>query len=50
MIVVSKLDKPRHLKPLIHKDFRGSLTEILSKKKLNLISIDPLQLPQKEML
>ena len=32
MIVVSKLDKPRHLKPLIHKDFRGSLTEILSKK------------------
>lgn len=34
MIVVSKLDKPRHLKPLIHKDFRGSLTEILSKKKI----------------
>ena len=34
MIVVSKLDKPRHLKPLIHKDFRGSLTEILSKKRI----------------
>ena len=34
MIVVSKLDKPRHLKQIIHKDPRGSLTEILSKKKI----------------
>ena len=34
MIVVSKLDKPKHLKQIIHKDFRGSLTEVLSKKKI----------------
>ena len=34
MIVVSKLDKPKHLKQIIHKDLRGSLTEVLSKKKI----------------
>ena len=34
MIVLSKLDKPRHLKQTVHKDFRGSLTEIFSKKKI----------------
>ena len=37
MIVVSKLDKPRYLAQVIHKDSRGSLTEIFLKKKLNLI-------------
>ena len=34
MIIVSKLDKPKHLKQIIHKDSRGSLTEILLKKKI----------------
>ncbi len=34
MISVSKLDKPKHLKQIIHKDSRGSLTEILLKKKI----------------
>ena len=34
MIVVSKLDKPRHLKHPVHKDSRGSLTEIFLKKKI----------------
>ena len=34
MIVVSKLNKPRHLKQVIHKDSRGSLTEIFLKKKI----------------
>ena len=34
MIVVSKLSKPKHLKQIIHKDSRGSLTEILLKKKI----------------
>ena len=34
MIVVSKLDKPKHLRQVIHKDFRGSLTEIFLKKKI----------------
>jgi len=34
MIVVSKLDKPRHLKQIVHKDSRGSLTEIFLKKKI----------------
>ena len=34
MIVVSKLSKPRHLKQIIHKDSRGSLTEIFLKKKI----------------
>ena len=34
MIVVSRLDKPRYLKNIIHKDFRGNLTEIFSKKKI----------------
>ena len=34
MIVVSKLDKPRHLKQTIHKDSRGSLTEIFLKKRI----------------
>ena len=34
MIVVSKIDKPRHLKQIIHKDSRGSLTEIFLKKKI----------------
>ena len=34
MILVSKLDKPRHLKQVIHKDYRGSLTEIFLKKKI----------------
>ena len=34
MIVVSKLDKPKYLKQIIHKDSRGSLTEVLSKKKI----------------
>ena len=34
MIVVSKLDKPKHLRQIIHKDFRGSLTEIFLKKKI----------------
>ena len=34
MIVVSKLGKPKHLRNIIHKDYRGSLTEILSRKKI----------------
>ena len=34
MLVVSKLSKPRHLKQIIHKDSRGSLTEIFLKKKI----------------
>ena len=34
MIVVSKLDKPKYLKQIIHKDSRGSLTEIFLKKKI----------------
>ena len=34
MIVASKLDKPRHLKQPVHKDSRGSLTEIFLKKKI----------------
>ena len=34
MIVISKLNKPRHLKQVIHKDYRGSLTEIFLKKKI----------------
>ena len=34
MIVVSKLNKPRKLKQVIHKDFRGSLTEIFLRKKI----------------
>ena len=34
MIVVSKLNKPRKLKQAIHKDLRGSLTEILLRKKI----------------
>ncbi len=33
MIVVSKLNKPRKLKQVIHKDLRGSLTEVFLKKK-----------------
>jgi hypothetical protein len=33
MIVVSKLGKPKHLRHVIHKDHRGSLSEVLSKKK-----------------
>ena len=31
MIVISKLNKPRHLKQVIHKDYRGNLTEIFLK-------------------
>jgi hypothetical protein len=50
MIVVSKLGKPKHLRHVIHKDHRGSLTEVLSKKKLNLILIDPSLSLQKKML
>ena len=34
MIVVSRLDKPKYLKQVIHKDSRGSLTELLLKKKI----------------
>ena len=34
MIVVSKLNKPKYLKQIIHKDSRGSLTEIFLKKKI----------------
>ena len=34
MIVVSKLGKPKHLRHVIHKDHRGSLSEVLSKKKI----------------
>ena len=34
MIVVSKLSKPKHLKQEIHKDSRGSLTEIFLKRKI----------------
>ena len=34
MIIVSKLDKPKYLKQIIYKDSRGSLTEILLKKKI----------------
>ena len=34
MIVVSRLDKPRYLKNIIHKDSRGSLIEVLLKKKI----------------
>jgi len=34
MIVISKLNKPRHLKQIIHKDYRGSLTEIFLKRKI----------------
>jgi len=31
MIVVSKLNKPKKIKQVIHKDLRGSLTEIFLK-------------------
>ena len=34
MIVVSKLDKPIYLKQKVYKDPRGTLTEILSNKKI----------------
>ena len=34
MIIVSKLDKPKHLRQVIHKDFRGNLTEIFLKNKI----------------
>ena len=34
MIVVSKLNKPRKLKQVIHKDLRGSLTEVFLKKRI----------------
>ena len=34
MIVVDKLNKPKHIKQTIHKDSRGSLTEIFLKKKI----------------
>ena len=34
MIVISKLDKPKHLKHIIHKDSRGSLVEVLLRKKI----------------
>ena len=34
MIVVSKLNKPKYLKQIIHKDPRGSLAEIFLKKKI----------------
>ena len=34
MIVVSKLNKPKYLKQVIHKDYRGNLTEIFLKKKI----------------
>ena len=34
MIIVSKLNKPKLLKQTIHKDSRGSLAEIFSKKKI----------------
>ena len=34
MIVVSKLDKPKYLKQIIYKDFRGNLMEIFLKKKI----------------
>jgi len=34
MIVVSKLNKPRKLKQVIHRDLRGSLTEIFLRKKI----------------
>ena len=34
MIVVSQLNKPKHLKQIVHKDSRGSLTEIFLKKKI----------------
>ena len=34
MIVVSKLDRPRHLKQIIYKDSRGSLIEVFLKKKI----------------
>ena len=33
MIVVSKLSKPKLLRQTIHKDSRGNLAEIFSKKK-----------------
>ena len=34
MIIISKLDKPKHLKHIIHKDSRGSLVEVLLRKKI----------------
>ena len=34
MIVISKLNNPKYLKQIVHKDYRGSLTEVLSKKKI----------------
>ena len=34
MIIVSKLNKPKHLKQVMHKDARGSLTEIFLKKQI----------------
>ena len=43
MIVVSKLTKPKYLKQIIHKDYRGNLTEVFLKKKLNLILINALR-------
>ena len=34
MIIVSKLNKPKYLRRIIHKDSRGSLTEIFLKKNI----------------
>ena len=34
MIVVSKLNKPKHLKQIVNKDRRGHLIEIFLKKKI----------------
>ena len=34
MIVVSKLNKPKHLKQIVYKDRRGHLIEIFLKKKI----------------
>ena len=34
MIVVSKLNKPKYIKQIIHNDTRGSLIEVLLKKKI----------------
>ena len=43
MIIVSKLNKPKLLKQTIHKDSRGSLAEIFSKKKIKFSLTDVLQ-------
>ena len=50
MIVVSKLNKPRKLKQVIHKDLRGSLTEIFLRKKIKFNLCKCITVTSKKML